>query len=83
MMMKLLRRVTCLVAMIMPDTNTDAKHWSTRPPTTQIGIELNAAPSLPKTPIKLLACVLALYRALGGCYRYYLPMKSEMRRATK
>ena len=53
MMMKLLRRVTCLVAMIMPDTNTDAKHWSTRPPTTQIGIELNAAPSLPKTPKRI------------------------------
>ena len=53
MMMKLLRRVTCLVAMIMPDTNTDAKHWSTRPPTTQIGIELNAAPSLPKTPKRM------------------------------
>ena len=36
--------------MIIPLTNTDAKHWSTRPPTTQIGILLNAAPNLPKTP---------------------------------
>jgi hypothetical protein len=50
MRMKALRRVACLVAMNMPETNTLAKHWSTRPPTTQMGIDVNAAPSFPNTP---------------------------------
>ena len=39
--------------MNMPETNTLAKHWSTRPPTTQMGIDVNAAPSFPKTPKRM------------------------------
>merc|ERR1712100_396426 len=37
----------------MPETNTLAKHWSTRPPTTQMGIDVNAAPNFPNTPKRM------------------------------
>ena len=47
---KELRRVILYVASCMPLTMTIVKHCTTMPPTTQMGMEANAAPSFPMTP---------------------------------
>mmetsp|Transcript_40069 Transcript_40069/g.111372 ORF Transcript_40069/g.111372 Transcript_40069/m.111372 type:complete len:341 (-) Transcript_40069:641-1663(-) len=51
--MKLLRRLRSFATTLIPPTKTIEKHISTRPPTTQIGIEDMIAPNLPMTPNRI------------------------------
>eukprot|EP00965_Chrysotila_dentata_P225944 6195095-Pleurochrysis_carterae.AAC.3 len=50
MRMNELRRERAEQVSFMPAMKTIVKHMSTMPPTTQIGMEMKAPPTLPKTP---------------------------------